>query len=226
VAQETEIKLHVTDEKALHRALKRLKAKPVASDSPRVHELNVIFDTPDGALAKRGQLLRIRTETAEPKGKKGPAKGKPTAWKQRVLVAFKRPTGEDEVSPAGRPASKYKVREELELEISDGGTLTKIFEALSLDGWFRYEKYRTTYKLAKGQGWAQGLLIELDETPVGTFVELEGPGEAIDRAAQELGFARRDYITKSYLALYVEECRRRGEEPRNMLFAAAKTVRK
>jgi adenylate cyclase class 2 len=226
VAQETEIKLQVTDEKALQRALKRLKAKPLASGSPRVHELNVIFDTPDGALAKRGQLLRIRTETAEPKGKKGPAKGNPTAWKQRVLVTFKRPTGEDEVSPAGRPASKYKVREELELEISDGGTLTKIFEALSLDGWFRYEKYRTTYKLGKGQVWAQGLLIELDETPVGTFVELEGPGEAIDRAAQELGFTKRDYITKSYLALYVEECRRRGEEPRNMLFAATKTVRK
>jgi adenylate cyclase class 2 len=226
VAQETEIKLQVTDEKALQRALQRLKAKPLASGSPRVHELNVIFDTPDGALAKRGQLLRIRTETAEPKGKKGPARGKPTVWKQRVLVTFKRPTAEDEVSPVGRAASKYKVREELELEISDGGTLTKIFEALSLDGWFRYEKYRTTYKLGKGQVWAQGLLIELDETPVGTFVELEGPGEAIDRAAQELGFAKRDYITKSYLALYVEECRRRGEEPRNMLFAERKTVRK
>jgi adenylate cyclase class 2 len=226
VAQEIEIKLQVTDQRALQRALQRLKAKPLVTGSPRVHELNVIFDTTDGSLAKRGQLLRIRTETTEPKGKKGPARGKPTAWKQRVLVTFKRPTGEDEVSPAGRPASKYKVREEIELEISDGGTLTKIFEALSLDGWFRYEKYRTTYKLSKGHAWARGLLIELDETPVGTFLELEGPGEAIDRAALELGYTKKDYITMSYLAVYVEECRRRGEEPRNMLFAAAKTVRK
>jgi adenylate cyclase class 2 len=89
-----------------------------------------------------------------------------------------------------------------------------------MDGWFRYEKYRTTYKVDKSQRWAEGLLIELDETPVGTFVELEGPGEAIDRAARELGFSRRDYITKSYLAVYVEECRRQGQEPRNMLFAS------
>lgn len=226
MAQETEVKLKVTDEKALQRALKRLKAVPVSTGSPRVHELNVIFDSTDGTLAKRGQLLRIRTETAEPKSKKAPAKGKKVDWKQRVMVTFKRPTGEDEVSADGRVTSKYKVREELELEVSDGGMLTKIFEALSLDGWFRYEKYRTTYKLGKAHGWAKGLLIELDETPVGSFVELEGPGEAIDRAAQELGFTKREYITKSYLALYVEECRRRGEEPRNMLFAAAKSVRK
>ena len=136
----------VTRIKGVGSALQRLKAKPLVTGSPRVHELNVIFDTTDGSLAKRGQLLRIRTETTEPKRKKGPAR-KPTAGKQRVLVTFKRPTGEDEVSPAGRPASKYKVREEIELEISDGGTLTKIFEALSLRGWFQYEKYRTTYKL-------------------------------------------------------------------------------
>jgi adenylate cyclase, class 2 len=226
VAQEIEIKLPVTDQKALQRALKRLKAKPLVAGSPRVHELNVIFDTTDGALAKRGQLLRIRTETSEPKGKKAPAKGKPLSWKQRVVVTFKRPTSEDEPTAAGRPASKYKVREELELEISNSGTLTKILEALGMDGWFRYEKYRTTYKLGKGSAWAQGLLIELDETPVGTFLELEGPGEAIDRAAQELGYTKKDYITKSYLAVYVDECRRRGEEPRNMLFAAAKTVPK
>lgn len=226
VAQETEIKLKITDAKELQRTLKRLKAKPVSSRSPRVHELNVIFDTSDGTLAKRGQLLRIRTETSEPKGKKAPAKGpgkkKAVAWQQRVLVTFKRPTGDDEVSADGRLTSKYKVREELELEISDGGMLTKILEALGLDGWFRYEKYRTTYQFGKA-AWAKGLLIELDETPVGTFVELEGPGEAIDRAAEELGFSRRDYITKSYLAVYVEECRRLGVEPRNMLFAAVKS---
>jgi hypothetical protein len=53
-------------------------------------------------------------------------------------------------------------------------------------------------------------------------VELEGSIEAIDRAAAQLGFSKRDYVTKSYLQLYVEECQRRGEEPRHMLFAALK----
>ena len=219
MSQETEIKLKLTDEKAFHRALQRLKAEPVSKDSPRMHEFNVIFDHPDGTLAKRGQLLRIRTETAEPPRKKGARKSAPVAWKQRVLVTFKRPTNEDDTSTAGR-AGRYKVREELELEVSDAGTLTRILEALGLDAWFRYEKYRTTYRLGRSHPWAKGLLIEKDETPVGTFVELEGPKEAIDRTAEELGFSKRDYIAKSYLQVYVEECQRRGEEPRHMLFVA------
>ena len=69
--KETEIKLKLTDEKAFHRALQRLKAVPASKNSPRLHEFNVIFDHPGGTLAKRGQLLRIRTETAEPPRKKG-----------------------------------------------------------------------------------------------------------------------------------------------------------
>ena len=64
--------------------------------------------------------------------------------------------------------------------------------------------------------------IELDETPIGTFVELEGPAEAIDRAAEELGYSKRDYVLKNYLRLYMEDCRCRGEEPRHMLFPKRK----
>jgi adenylate cyclase class 2 len=63
----------------------------------------------------------------------------------------------------------------------------------------------------------------MDETPIGTYVELEGPAEAIDRAAIELGFSKRDYILKNYLLLYVEDCRKRGEAPKNMVFAAPKS---
>ncbi len=102
--------------------------------------------------------------------------------------------------------------------ITDAGTLQKIFEGLGLRGWFRYEKYRTTYKLPGRSKWAQGLLIEVDETPIGTFVELEGPSEAIDRAARELGFSPGDYILKNYLVLYLDDCKKRGQQPTNMLF--------
>src|SRR2546430_12204052 len=77
-------------------------------------------------------------------------------------------------------------------------------------GWFRYEKCRTTFRLPASKAWALGLLIELDETPIGTFVELEGPAAAIDRAATELGFSKHDYLSKNYLRLYMEECRRKG----------------
>ena len=125
--------------------------------------------------------------------------------------------------PAGAGAEKesygsYKVREETEVEVLEGGNLTRIFEGLGMSGWFRYEKYRTTFRLPASKTWANGLLIELDETPIGTFVELEGPASAIDRAAEELGFAKHDYVLKNYLRLYMEDCRRKGEQPRHMVF--------
>jgi hypothetical protein len=34
-----------------------------------------------------------------------------------------------------------------------------------------------------------------------------------------LGFSKRDYILKNYLSLYMEDCRRNGEEPHHMLFS-------
>jgi adenylate cyclase, class 2 len=218
MAQEIEIKLRIGDQKAFRRTLQRLGARPVAGGSGRVHEWNVIFDTPEGGLAKHGQLLRIRTETPETK----PKKGRP-ASEQRTLLTFKRPLVKG--TPAsGNPQEthRHKVREEIEVEVADATVLAKIFEGLGMRGWFRYEKYRTTFRLPATSNWAKGLLIELDETPVGTFVELEGPPAAIDRAATELGHTRRDYVLKNYLALYVEECRRLGQEPRDMIFAAKK----
>ncbi len=89
-------------------------------------------------------------------------------------------------------------------------------------GWFRYEKFRTTYRFPATARWASDLLIELDETPIGAFVELEGPSEAIDRAANLLGFGPKDYITKSYLALYLDQCRAQGMTPGHMVFSPEK----
>ena len=89
---------------------------------------------------------------------------------------------------------------------------------MGLRPWFRYEKYRTTFRMPDSKPWANGLLIELDETPIGTFVELEGPATAIDRAAEELGFSKHDYVLKNYLRLYMEDCRRKGEQPLHMVF--------
>jgi adenylate cyclase class 2 len=113
---------------------------------------------------------------------------------------------------------RYKVREEIETELVDGEPLQRIFEGLGLRGWFRYEKYRTTYVLPARHGWGKGLLIEVDEMPIGTFVELEGPGKAIDRAARELGFSKKDYVLKNYLVLYLDECKRKGVQPTHMMF--------
>lgn len=217
MAHEREVKLKIENVKTLGRTLKKLGAKRISGGSGRVHEWNVIFDTPQGGLAKHGQLLRIRTETSE-----GAAKRGARVSRTRVMLTFKRPaehSGPGSATGDGIVGSRrHKVREEIEVEVAEAGNLTKILEGLGMRGWFQYEKYRTTFKLPATARWAEGLLIELDETPIGTYVELEGPGEAIDRAARELGFTPRDYVLKNYLALYVEQCRRNNEEPRHMVF--------
>jgi adenylate cyclase class IV len=230
---ETEIKLKIRDLKAFQRILKRLSAKPVGSATGRVHEENLIFDTPDGGLAKHGQLLRLRTETAAPATKKSPKANKAKKSRKaapvssskspiptRQILTFKRPTAHQMATPSSRYPSfgSHKVRDEIEAQVTDSANLVKIFEGLGMRGWFRYEKYRTTYQLPAKQSWARGLLIEVDETPIGTFVELEGPPAAIDRAATELGYSKRDYILTNYLSLYAEDCRRKGQQPQNMLF--------
>jgi adenylate cyclase class IV len=215
---EIEIKLAIRNPKALQRSLKRLGAKLANPKAPRMNEMNLIFDTPDGGLAKHGQLLRIRTEAPAP-AKKG-ARSKSAA---RTLLTFKSPPEELAIGDLGPAAGRrHKVREEIETDLTDGATMQRIFEGLGLRGWFRYEKFRTTYVLPRRHAWAKGLLIEVDETPIGTFVELEGQSAAIDRAAKELGYSPKDYVLKNYLVLYVEECKRQGIQPKDMLFVGGK----
>ena len=86
---------------------------------------------------------------------------------------------------------------------------------------FRYEKFRTTYVLQT----VPGLKIELDETPVGAYLELEGSVSGIDHAARVLGYARSEYIKETYGSLYLADCRRRGRKPGDMLFSPIKKMR-
>lgn len=206
--QEVEIKLRIENPKLLLRLLQKLGAKP----SARLHEQNLLFDTPDGGLAKHGQLLRIRTETPAPAGKK------PKKSPIRSLLTFKSPPEQLAIARTPERNRQYKVREETELDLADPAPLQEIFEGLGLKGWFRYEKFRTAYRLPARLKWARGLILDFDETPIGVFLELEGPGPAIDQAARALGFSARDYITKNYLVLYLENCKRRGVQPTHMLF--------
>ena len=203
MAKEREIKLRIEDLAALRRALAKLGARVV---KPRVHERNIIFDTPQSTLAKKEQLLRIRTEVPAVQRRKG---------ESHSVVTFKRPIV---ASGSGRKGERHKVREEIELEISDGKELAGIFEGLGMRTSFQYEKFRTTFRLPPSRRWAKELLLELDETPIGIVLELEGPAGAIDRAARALGFEKRDYVVANYMDLYREYCKSRGEEPRDMLF--------
>jgi adenylate cyclase class 2 len=211
MGNEREIKLRIEDLPALRGSLRKLGARVVKR---RVHERNALFDTPKAILAKREELLRIRTETAV--GGRG-------ADGSRSVLTFKRPV--PRLAGSGK-GETHKVREEIELGISDPTALVRIFEGLGMRQWFQYEKFRTTFALTGTQPWARGLLLELDNTPIGIFLELEGPASAIDRASHLLGFAKRDYVVANYMVLYREHCRGRGEKPRDMLFARTFAKRK
>ncbi len=212
-SREIEVKLRVEDLGALRRRLAKAGARPDATG--RVHESNTLYDTPQGGLAKHGQLLRIRRIELPKARRAAPA----------AVLTYKGPS--EKAAPAGgAQGARYKVREEIELPITDPERLGTILEALGLRGWFRYEKFRTAYRLPPRQGWAAGLHVMLDETPIGAFVELEGPPQAIDRMAGLLGYRPGDYLTKSYLALYLDQCHRQGTPPAHMVFSAGDEAQK
>jgi len=107
--------------------------------------------------------------------------------------------------------SLMKLREELETIVGDGETLLDIFCRLGFHVWFRYEKYREEFAL-------DDVIIALDETPVGVFVEIEGGDDGIHGLAEALGRSPGDYMMDSYRRIYVNECAARGVPPADMLF--------
>jgi adenylate cyclase class 2 len=108
---------------------------------------------------------------------------------------------------------RHKSREEIEFNISDASAVVRVLTALGYQPQFRYEKYRTEFTRGDNPG-----VVTLDETPIGTFFEIEGEPEWIDRLASELGFSQEDYITASYGSLYVAYCRERNVPATNMVF--------
>jgi adenylate cyclase class 2 len=90
----------------------------------------------------------------------------------------------------------HKVREEIETRAESADRLIAILAAAGFEPVFRYEKYREELTVP-------GAIVAIDETPIGTYVEIEGSAEAIDALAAALGRTPGDYITTSYRALYV-----------------------
>lgn len=107
-----------------------------------------------------------------------------------------------------------KTREEHETVVADGSALLEILHRLGLHVWFRYEKYREEFE-------ADDLVMAVDETPVGVFVELEGGEAAIHAAAQALGRQRADYITDSYRFLFLKHRDAHGLAGHDMVFAGS-----
>ena len=109
-----------------------------------------------------------------------------------------------------------KIREEYETVVADGAVLQTILEELGLHVWFRYEKYREEFT-------ADDIVIAVDETPVGVFVEIEGGEDAIHEMAAALGRSPADYITDSYRFLFLQHRDANGLDGHHMVFAGLST---
>jgi adenylate cyclase, class 2 len=209
---EIEIKLRVTDLRAIQARLKRLRARKV---SPRTHEFNTLYDTPTQDLRRRSELARIRIEHPATGSIKKQARGT-----DHAILTYKAPVRLPRTKASSR--SRFKVNEEAEVSLFGAGAMDRILRGLGLSPQFRYEKYRTTYRLPG----IPDLKIELDETPIGAFLELEGSPSSIDRAASRLGYATSEYIKETYGGLYLADCRRSGRKPGDMLFLKTKKIKK
>jgi adenylate cyclase class 2 len=170
-------------------ARRLLRTKGFAVVKPRVFEANDVFDTPDLRLRNSQALLRIREVRRR-------------AVNREATLTYKGP-------PAG---GKHKSREELELQADNGPMLAAIFNRLGFERVFRYEKYRTEFQRGKTG------TVMLDETPIGIYLELEGPPAWIDRTARLLGFHEQDYVLESYGRLYLNWCTQHGRQLGDMVF--------
>jgi len=185
---ETEIKLTVRDAKEIRWRLAELGFRPVRA---RHFESNYLFDFPDQRLRKARCLVRLRFA-----GDQG-------------LLTFK-----------GAPlrSRDFKIRREIETKVEDGHRLREILILLGLREVFCYEKFRTIFAPRGKRDVADAPHLVFDETPIGNYLELEGPQRWIDEVARQLGYTRREYLTESYAALYRKKCQAEHQTPGNMIF--------
>jgi adenylate cyclase class 2 len=111
----------------------------------------------------------------------------------------------------------HKVRVETETPVEDGRNMEAILRALQFEPAFVYEKFRAEWKGEVGH-------VVVDETPIGTFAEIEGPADWIDAVARDLGVGVEQYITDTYTGLFFEWKRRTGSNADQMTFAAVTNI--
>lgn len=114
--QELEIKLYLSNLPAFQ---KRVEASGALLLEPRLHEINLRFDTPDGELTRTLQVLRLRQDIAAHLTYKGP----------------------------GETLDGVHARREIEITVNDYKSTWALLEALGFQVSLMYEKFRTTYEL-------------------------------------------------------------------------------
>ncbi len=154
----------------------------------RSFESNTLYDTPGRDLRAKRQLLRLRE------------------YHGHCVVTHKR-LGDDKGADV-----RYKTRIETETQVEECGALAEIFTQLGFAPVFRYEKFRTEWDAPEG-----GHLV-LDETPIGTWAELEGEPAWIDTMLEKLGIEQARCTTESYGALFLRWKKAHDSSIENLTF--------
>jgi adenylate cyclase, class 2 len=123
-------------------------------------------------------------------------------WGELASVTFKGPAAF---------AGGVKQREEIETSVGDAAALLALLARVGFVTRRGYEKRRETWRL-------DGALVALDVTPMGDFVEIEGPGVALPDLARRLGLDPAEALTGSYVALWEEYRRSHPNAGRDMVF--------
>jgi len=108
-------------------------------------------------------------------------------------------------------AGGVKSRQELETGVGDGTSVMALLAALGFTPVRRYEKRRESWRLG-------GVVVCLDETPLGCFVELEGDAEDVLAGTVRLGLDPADAARGSYLDLWLAHRDVHPEAPEDMVF--------
>ena len=144
--QETEVKFYVRDLKKIELRLLDLKAKLI---QPRVHEINLRFDFPDGSLRRDFKVLRLRKDTES-------------------KFTFKGPSEERE--------GGVMSRQEIEFNVSDFESAKQFLELLGYVPVVFYEKFRTTFEFKDAHIMLDelpyGTFVEIEGENISTLEEI------------------------------------------------------
>lgn len=134
----------------------------------RFFETNIRFEDENKTLKRKRSLLRLRKDAS-------------------AKLTFK--------SPPIAPDTQFKVRRELEVEVSDFSTMNRILEELGFHKEQVYEKWRETFVLGTTH-------FCIDTMPYGDFLEIEGEKTEIRKLADQLDLKWEKRILTNYLAMF------------------------
>ena len=157
----------------------------------RVFEKNVRYEDENKTLIRKKSLLRLRRDV-------------------KTTLTFK--------SSPPAASTEFKIFKELEVEVSDFETMSRILENLGFHAEQIYEKWRETLSLDQTGFY-------LDTMPYGTFLEIEGSEKNIRTYADRLGLSWQKRILLNYLEIFEIIRQRQGLKFKDLTFKNFKNIK-